>query len=53
MERFNVKKLNEAESKEKCQVKTSNRCTALENLDDDDDDDITRAWETIRAAFLN
>jgi hypothetical protein len=49
MEKFNFKKLNEVEGKEQCQVKISDRFTALENLDDDDDDDdvdISRAWET-------
>jgi hypothetical protein len=35
MERFNLKKLNEVESKEQYQVQISNRFTPLENLDDD------------------
>jgi hypothetical protein len=35
MERFNLKKLNEVEGKEQCQVEISNRFAALENLDDD------------------
>jgi hypothetical protein len=30
--RFNLKKLNEIESKEQCHVEISNRFTALENL---------------------
>jgi hypothetical protein len=33
MERFNLKKLNEVEDKEKCRVEVSNRFAALENLD--------------------
>jgi hypothetical protein len=33
MERFNLKKLNEVESKEKFRVEISNRFAALENLD--------------------
>jgi hypothetical protein len=45
MESFNVKKLNEVGGKEQYQVKTSNRLTVLENLDDDAN--INRAWETI------
>jgi hypothetical protein len=32
MERFNLKKLNEVESKEQYRVEISNRFTALENL---------------------
>jgi hypothetical protein len=46
MQRFNLKKLNEVESKRQYQVKISNRFAALENLVDDMD--INRAWETIR-----
>jgi uncharacterized metal-binding protein YceD (DUF177 family) len=33
MERFNLKKLNEAEGKEQYHVKVSNRFAALEDLD--------------------
>jgi hypothetical protein len=33
MERFNLKKLNEVESKEQYRVKVSNRFTALDDLD--------------------
>jgi hypothetical protein len=33
MERFNLKKLNEVEGKEKCCVVVSNRFAALEDLD--------------------
>jgi hypothetical protein len=46
MERFNLKKLREAEGKEKYQVKISNRFAALGNLDGDVD--MKRVWETIR-----
>jgi hypothetical protein len=46
MERFNLKKLNEAEGKEQYQVEISNRFTALENLDTEVD--INRTWQTIR-----
>jgi hypothetical protein len=47
-ERFNSKKLNDLEVKEKYQVKISNRFTALENLRDDDDVDNNRYQESIR-----
>jgi hypothetical protein len=47
MERFNLKKLNYVEVKEQYQVKISNRCVALEDLNYDDVD-ISRAWESIR-----
>jgi hypothetical protein len=46
MERFNLKKLNEVEGKEKYHVKVSDRCTALEDLDAEVE--INTAWETIR-----
>jgi hypothetical protein len=46
MERFNLKKLDEVEGKERHRVGISNRFAALENLDDDVD--INRAWETIK-----
>jgi hypothetical protein len=46
MKTFNLKKLNEVESKEQCRVEISNRFAALENLDAEVD--INRAWETIR-----
>jgi hypothetical protein len=42
MERFNFKKLNDMEVREKYEVKISDRFAALENLNDDDDDDIVR-----------
>jgi hypothetical protein len=43
-ERLSLKKSNEVED-EQYQVETSNRFTALQNLDDDVD--INRAWESI------
>jgi hypothetical protein len=46
MEKFNLKKLNDAEGREKYRVQISNRCTALENLDAGVD--INRDWKTIR-----
>jgi hypothetical protein len=46
MERFNLKKLNEIEIKEQCQVENSNRFAALENLNDVVD--VDRSRETIR-----
>jgi hypothetical protein len=46
MERFNLKKLSEAEGKAKYQAKILNRFTALGSLDDDVD--MKRAWESIR-----
>jgi hypothetical protein len=45
-ERFNLKKLNEVESKEPYHVEISNKFTAFEKLDTEVD--INRAWETIR-----
>jgi hypothetical protein len=46
IERFNLKKLDELESKDQHQFEISNRLAALENLDDDVD--INTAWVTIR-----
>jgi hypothetical protein len=46
MERFNLKKLNELEGKEKYHVEISNRFAALENIDTEVD--VNKAWETIR-----
>jgi hypothetical protein len=43
MARFNLKKLNEVEGKEKYRVEVSNRFAALE-----DDVEINTIWETIR-----
>jgi hypothetical protein len=46
MERFNLKKLNEVESKEQHHVEVSNRFAALEDLDSKVV--INSAWETSR-----
>jgi hypothetical protein len=46
MEKFNIKKLNEEEGKEKYRVEVSNRCTATEDLDAEVE--INSAWETNR-----
>jgi hypothetical protein len=45
VERFNLKQLNEEETKEQYQVTLKNKFAALENLDDDED--INRAWDII------
>jgi hypothetical protein len=46
IERFDLKKLNDVEVKEKYQVEISNRFAALESLDESFD--INNAWENIR-----
>jgi hypothetical protein len=46
MVRFNVKKLNKAEGKEKYRIEVPNRFAALEDLDTEVE--ISSAWETIR-----
>jgi hypothetical protein len=46
LERFDLKKLDDVEVKEKYQVEISNRFVALENLDESFD--INNAWESIR-----
>jgi hypothetical protein len=46
MERFNLKKLNEVEGKEKYCFEVSNRFAALEDLDAEVE--INTIWETIR-----
>jgi hypothetical protein len=46
MERFNVKKLNEVESKAQYRAEVSNRFATLEDLDTEVE--IKSAWETIR-----
>jgi hypothetical protein len=46
MQRFDLKKLNDAEIKEQYQVKISNRFAAFENLEDNVD--INRAWKNVR-----
>jgi hypothetical protein len=45
-ERFNLRKLNELEVKEKYQIEITNRFSALENLIIDKD--VNRAWENIK-----
>jgi hypothetical protein len=45
-ERFNVKKLNDGDVKEQCQVTIRKMFAALENLEDSGD--INRAWDNIR-----
>jgi hypothetical protein len=46
MERFNLKKLNEAEGKEQYRIEISNSFVALENRDTGVD--VNKAWETTR-----
>jgi hypothetical protein len=46
MERFNLKKLNDAAGKEQYRFEISSRFTALENLNTEMD--INRGWKTIR-----
>jgi hypothetical protein len=46
VQRFNLKKLNEVQSKEQYRVEISNRFAALENLGTEMD--INSVWETIR-----
>jgi hypothetical protein len=46
MDRFNLKKLNNAEGKGQFHVEVSNRFAALEDLDAEVE--INSAWETIR-----
>jgi hypothetical protein len=46
MKRFNLKKLNKVEGKEKYSVEVSNRFAALEDLDAEED--TNSAWDTIR-----
>jgi hypothetical protein len=46
VEIFYLRKLNELEVRKQCQIKISNRVTALENLCDNED--INRAWENIK-----
>jgi hypothetical protein len=51
MERFNLKKLNEVEGKEKYRVEVSNRFAALEDLDAEVE--INTIWETITENIKN
>jgi hypothetical protein len=46
MQRFYLRKLNDAEVNKQHQVKITNRFAALENFDDNVD--MNRAWENIR-----
>jgi hypothetical protein len=46
MQRFDLRKLNDAEVKEWYEVKITNRFAALENFDDNVD--MNRAWKNIR-----
>jgi hypothetical protein len=45
-EKFNLRKLNELEVKEKYQIEITNRFAALENLNVDED--VNTAWENIK-----
>ena len=45
-ERFNMRKLNELEVKEKYQIEITNRFAALENLNGDEN--VNRVWENIK-----
>jgi len=45
-QRFNLRKLNEPEVREKYQIEITNRFAALENLSDDED--VDRTWENIK-----
>jgi hypothetical protein len=51
MERFNLKKLNEAEGKEQYRVEVSNRFVALEDLDAEVE--INSVWEMIRENIIS
>jgi hypothetical protein len=46
IQRFDLRKLNDAKVKEEYQVKITNRFADLENFDDNVD--MNRAWENIR-----
>jgi len=50
-ERFNLRKLNELEVTEQCQIEISNSFVNLENLSDGED--INRAWENIEENIKN
>jgi hypothetical protein len=51
LERFDLKKLDNTEVKEKYQVEMSNRFAALESLDESFE--INNAWESIRGNIKN
>jgi len=46
VERFNLRKLSEIEVREQYQIKISNSCAALENLNDSED--INSDWENFK-----
>jgi len=50
-QRFNLRKLNEPEVREKDQIEITNRFAALENLNDDED--VNRTWENIKENIQN
>jgi hypothetical protein len=50
-EKFNLRRLNEPEVKEKYQIEITNRFAALENLNADED--VNRAWENIKREDQN
>ena len=45
-QRFMLRKLNEPEVREQCQIEITNRFAALENMNDDED--VNRTWENIK-----
>ena len=45
-QRFNLRKLNEPEVREKYQIEITNRFAALENVNNDED--VNRTWENIK-----
>jgi hypothetical protein len=51
MERFNLKKLKEVESKEQYRVEISDKFAALKTLGTEVD--INRAWKTIKRKYQN
>jgi len=46
VERFNLRKLSELEVRKQYQIDSTNRCAALENLNDSKD--INMAWEDFK-----
>ena len=45
-QRLNLRKLNELEVKNQYQIEITNRCAALENLNEDED--VNSTWENIK-----
>ena len=45
-QRFNLRKLNEPEVREHCQIEITNRFAVLENVNDDDN--VNRNWRTLK-----